>query len=59
MNTVGGMHGMITRAQSKQYAPQRPYHIKPKLTAMEKCLLRWTMAERGDKVLDAHERFSD
>lgn len=45
---------MITRAQSKQYAPQRPYHIKPKLTAMEKCLLRWTMAERGDKVLDAH-----
>ena len=45
---------MITKAQSKRYTPQRPLESKTRLSALEKGLLRWTMAERGDKVLDAH-----
>lgn len=44
---------MITKAQSKRYSGQPPLETKPRLTALEKGLLRWTMAERGDKVLDA------
>ena len=43
---------MITKAQSKRYSGQPPLETKPRLTALEKGLLRWTMAERGDKVLD-------
>ncbi|MDD3214460.1 MAG: methyltransferase domain-containing protein [Eubacteriales bacterium] len=45
---------MITKAQSKRYAPRPSLDQKPKLTALEKGLLRWSMAERGDKVLDVH-----
>jgi len=44
---------MITKAQSKRYSGQPPLETKPRLTALEKGLLRWTMAEHGDKVLDA------
>ena len=44
---------MITKAQSKRYSHQSPLEQKPRLTALEKGLLRWTVAERGDKVLDA------
>lgn len=44
---------MITKAQSKRYTAERTIAQSPKLTAMEKGLLRWSMAERGDKVLDA------
>ncbi len=44
---------MITKAQSKRYA-QRPAPVpKQRLTALEKGLLRWSVAERGDRVLDA------
>lgn len=45
---------MITKAQSKRYAPQPSLDQKPKLSAMEKGMLRWSTAERGDKVLDVH-----
>jgi len=45
---------MITKAQSKRYAAQASLYRKPKLTALEKGLLRWSVAERGDKVLDVH-----
>ncbi len=44
---------MITKAQSKPieggFTPSR----KPVLSAMERGFLRWSMAETGDKVLDA------
>ena len=45
---------MITKAQSKRYAPQPSLDKKPKLSAMERGMLRWSTAERGDKVLDVH-----
>jgi SAM-dependent methyltransferase len=45
---------MISKAQSKRYAPRPTLETKPKLSALEKGLLRWTVAERGDKVLDAY-----
>lgn len=45
---------MITKAQSKRYAPRPTLDQKPKLSALEKGLLRWSVAERGDKVLDAY-----
>ncbi|HNW85822.1 MAG TPA: class I SAM-dependent methyltransferase [Candidatus Limiplasma sp.] len=45
---------MITKAQSKRYSRRPPLEKKPRLSALEKGLLRWTMAERGDKVLDAY-----
>lgn len=44
---------MITKAQSKRYAQQPTLMPKPRLTALEKGLLRWSAAERGDRVLDA------
>lgn len=43
---------MITKAQGKRYSPQPSYRRQLQLTAIEKGLLRWSMAERGDKVLD-------
>lgn len=45
---------MITKAQSKRYAPRPSLEQRPKLSALEKGLLRWSVAERGDKVLDAY-----
>ncbi len=45
---------MITKVQDKRYAARASDGHKPKLSALEKGLLRWTIAERGDKVLDAH-----
>ena len=49
-----GVHGMLSKAQSKRISPQPSLDKQPKLTALEKGLLRWSMAERGDKVLDAY-----
>ena len=45
---------MITKAQSKRFSPHPSLEKKPQLSALEKGLLRWTVAERGDKVLDAY-----
>lgn len=44
---------MITKVQSKRYAQQPRLEHKPRLTALEKGLLRWSVAEHGDRVLDA------
>ena len=44
---------MITKAQSKHLTGERSSAPRPRLTALERGLLRWTMAEAGDKVLDA------
>lgn len=43
---------MITKVQSKRYAPDAAFTQPQRLTTMEKGLIRWSMAERGDKVLD-------
>jgi len=43
---------MITKAQSKRFAARTASSQKLGLSALEKSLLRWSMAERGDKVLD-------
>ena len=45
---------MITKAQSKRYSRQPSLEHQPRLSSLEKGLLRWTVAERGDKVLDMH-----
>ena len=45
---------MLSKAQSKRISPQPSLDKQPRLTALEKGLLRWSMAERGDKVLDAY-----
>ena len=45
---------MISKAQSKRYSPRPALEAKPKLSALEKGILRWSVAERGDKVLDAY-----
>lgn len=45
---------MMTKAQDKRCARQTTQERPQRLTALEKGLLRWIMAERGDKVLDAH-----
>jgi SAM-dependent methyltransferase len=45
---------MITKAQSKRYAPRAVPEQNPRLTQLEKGLLRWSTAENGDKILDTH-----
>ena len=45
---------MISKVQSKRYTPQPKLSENASLTTLEKGLLRWTVAERGDKVLDVH-----
>ena len=45
---------MISKVQSKRYTPQPKLSDNASLTSLEKGLLRWTVAERGDKVLDVH-----
>ena len=45
---------MISKVQSKRYTPQPKLSENASLTPLEKGLLRWTVAERGDKVLDVH-----
>ena len=49
-----GEHGMLSKAQSKRYTPQPSLDRALSLSTLEKGLLRWSMAERGDKVLDAN-----
>lgn len=45
---------MISKAQSKRYSPRPALEPKLKLSALERGILRWSVAERGDKVLDAY-----
>ncbi len=47
---------MISKAQTKRYHTRPSPDRRPTLNALEKGLLRWTMAERGDKVLDVNLR---
>ena len=43
---------MVTKVQTKRYPVEVLQDRRLKLTAMEKGLLRWSLDERGDKVLD-------
>ncbi len=45
---------MLSKAQSKRFVPQPSLNQQHALSSLEKGLLRWSMAERGDKVLDVH-----
>ncbi|MDD3410569.1 MAG: class I SAM-dependent methyltransferase [Eubacteriales bacterium] len=43
---------MISKAQTRRIGGNNLLNHQPRLTSMEKGLLRWAMAEPGDKVLD-------
>ena len=45
---------MLSKAQSKPLSRELIPKVRPKLSALERGLLRWSMAESGDKVLDAN-----
>jgi len=45
---------MITKIQSKTLAGNMAVSQKPKLTALERSMLRWTVVDPDDKLLDAN-----
>ncbi len=45
---------MISKAQSSGFQREAPPQLTPKLTAMERTMLRWVVLDPGDKVLDAN-----
>lgn len=44
---------MITKAGSKTWEGLPSLSVRPRLTAMERSLLKWAMIDRDDKVLDS------
>ncbi len=45
---------MITKVQSKTFSRVEPVKVQPRLTALERAMLKWAVVDPDDRVLDAN-----